>query len=164
MIPFPAYGNSLWQRRIGGERIRVVALLVGNRWKVPKPYALPAEVPRLATKTAPWHKPTTTRYDWRGVRQCTVLAFDCRGPDEREAGPDDWDPWLWLLNDVQRQARDVYRITPTEEFYDPPGAWAPERVLSIFAWLSRTQTTTGETRPPWWSADNDERAALALRS
>jgi hypothetical protein len=52
-LRLPAYGRALWQRRIMGERPRVVALLVGDRWRWPD--WLPAEIPRLAVKTAPWH-------------------------------------------------------------------------------------------------------------
>jgi hypothetical protein len=49
---FPAYGNSLWQRRLMGERPRVVALLVGGFWRMPK--WLSADIPRVAVKTASW--------------------------------------------------------------------------------------------------------------
>lgn len=50
---FPAYGRALWERRLAGERPRVVCLLVGDRWRRPK--WIPGEIPRLAVKTAPWH-------------------------------------------------------------------------------------------------------------
>ena len=36
---FPAYGKNLWDRRLLGERPRVVLLLVGNRWKIPNQFA-----------------------------------------------------------------------------------------------------------------------------
>jgi hypothetical protein len=133
-----------------GERIRVVCLLVGNTWKLPKGFAIPAEVPRIAVKTAQWHTPAAERFDWRLVADCTVLAVDTRGPDEREAGPDDWDPWLWLLADVQRFARDVIRFTITEEFRDPPNAFAAERDLECFAWCSGKYSGAAFVWPSWW--------------
>lgn len=166
-MKFPAYGRSLWDRRYMGEKIRVVALLIGNRWKLPKPYAIPADVPIIAVKTAPWHLPRAERFDWRPVTECTVLAFDTRGPDEREAGParrfhqdEFWDPWLWLLADAQRFARDVLRFTITEEFHDPPNAFAAERDLGTHAWLSRTLVMGDFGAPPryewpeWWPYAN----------
>lgn len=147
---FPAYGQSLWQRRLLGERPRVVVLLVGNRWKIPAEFAGDPSVPRLAVKTAPWHLPTTERYDWRVVTACTVLAVDTRGPDEREVGPDDWDPWLWLLAEVQRFARDVLRFTITEHFVDFDKQFAPERDLETYAWLCSRYVDGVFTWPTWW--------------
>jgi len=147
-----------------GERIRVVCLLVGNTWKLPnKGFAIPADVLKLGVKTAPWHLPTAERYDWRLVADCTVLAVDTRGPDEREAGLDDWDPWLWLLADAQRFARDVLRFTITEEFHDPPTAFAAERDLECLAWCSGRYADGKRVWPPWWpysEAIHDRREQL----
>ncbi len=53
-MKFPAYGRSLLDRRLLGERPRVVYLLVGDRWRLPE--WLPSGIPRLAVKTAPWHR------------------------------------------------------------------------------------------------------------
>jgi hypothetical protein len=147
---FPAYGNALWRRRRIGDRPRVAYLLVGNYWRAPK--WMPGEIPRLAVKTAPWHDGRAERFDWRAVAAMTVLAIDVRGPDEREDGPDSWDPWLWLLADVQLYARDVILFTPTIEFKDPPEAWAPERILETYAWLNRRfGSIAGRWEwPPWW--------------
>lgn len=149
-MKFPAYGRNLWDRRLTGDRVRVVCLLVGNTWKLPKGFAIPADVPKLAVKTAQWHTPKAERFDWRLVADCTVLAVDTRGPDEREAGTDDWDPWLWLLADVQRYARDVIRFTHTEEFHDPRGRFAAERELECFAWCSGRYYGAIFVWPPWW--------------
>jgi hypothetical protein len=155
-MKLPAFGKSLWDRRMMGESIRVICLLVGNTWKLPKGFAIPPEVPKLAVKTASWHLPTAERYDWRVVGsrpRCiapTVLAVDTRGPDEREAGPDDWDPWLWLLSDVQRYARDVLRFTITEEFHDQRTHFAAERDLACFAWLCGEWKEGVRGWPPWW--------------
>lgn len=149
-MKFPAYGVGLWNKRLMGERIRVVALMVGNRWKLPKQYPIPADVPKLAVKTAPWHTLKAERYDWRLVVDCTVLAFDTRGPDEREEGTDDWDPWLWLLADAQRYARDVLLFTPTIEFHDPKGGFAPERDLGTYAWCNCSWVDGVRVYPPWW--------------
>lgn len=154
-MKFPAYGRSLWDRRMMGERIRVVALMVGNTWKLPKGYAITADTPKLAVKTAPWHTPKAERFDWRLVAECTVLAFDTRGPDEREAGPGDWDPWLWLLADVQRYARDVLLFTLMEEFHDPPNAFAAERDLDIYAWCNGKYVDGVRIDPPWWPYGRD---------
>lgn len=153
-MKFPAYGNAFWQRRLLGDRPRVVCLMVGDRWKLPK--WLPVDVPKLAVKTEPWHQPSATRYDWRLVglkpqrHAMTVLAVDVRGPDEREETSDGWDPWLWLLADVQRYARDVLLFTPMIAFHDPPGRFAPERWLETYAWLTRSPTADGWQWPPWW--------------
>ena len=150
---FPAYGNAFWQRRLLGARPRVVMLLVGNRWKIPPDFGrahAQADIPRIAVKTAPWHLPTTERYDWRLVVDCTVLAIDVRGPDEREAGPEGWDPWLWLLSDVQNFARDVILFTITEEFHDQSYMWAPERTLEVYAWCHHTYVQGAFTWPIWW--------------
>jgi hypothetical protein len=147
-VRFPAYGNALWDRRLSGETPRVVALLVGNFWKRPK--WLPAEIPRLAVKTAPWHDLRTPRNDWRVVTACTVLALDVRDPDEVTAGPDGWDSWLWLLADVQRFARDVLLFTPRETFVDPADNFAAERDLETYAWCARTHRDGAVQWPPWW--------------
>lgn len=147
---FPAYGKSLWDRRLLGERLRVVLLLVGNRWKIPHEFATDTSIPRLAVKTAPWHLPDAERFDWRLVAACTVMAIDTRGPDERDEGPDGWDPWLWLLADAQTFARDVLRFTITEHFDDLPDAWAPERDLETYAWLSSRYVNGAFTWPAWW--------------
>lgn len=133
-----------------GERIRVVLLLVGDRWKIPQEFAGDASLPRLAVKTAPWHLPDAERFDWRLVAACTVLAIDVRAADEREEGPDGWDSWLWLLADVQSFARDVLRFPVTEVFDDPPGAFAPERALETYAWLCSTYVQGVFTWPVWW--------------
>ncbi len=167
-MKFPAFGRALWERRLLGERPRVVALLVGNVWQMP-PSVARAGVPRLAVKTGPWHIGTGPRFDWRLVADCSVLAYDVRGPDEREEGPDGWDPWLWLLADVLHFARDVQRFTPTEEFYDPPGAFAAERSLELFAWLNSAYIDTDPGPalrwPPWWPyGDTRAPAAVALAS
>lgn len=150
---FPAFGNALWQRRLLGERLRVVILLVGNRWKMPVEFELAhtqAEIPRIAVKTAPWHKGTDA-YDWCLVAACTVLAVDTRGPDEREQGPEAWDSWLWLLADVQRFARDVIMFTIAEEFRDQTDRWAPERYLDNYAWCYRDNAGRADERwPIWW--------------
>jgi hypothetical protein len=175
VLRFPAYGNKLWQRRLLGERPRVVILLVGNFWRCPPAFAADPEIPRLAVKTSPWHLPTGDRFDWRLVAACTVLAVDVRGPDERAEGPDGWDPgtfwdpWLWLLADVQRYARDVLRFTITEEFRDPRNAFSAQRDLECHAWCSRVyrrhaldpSQSTWEW-PPWWpyGADIHERRVL----
>lgn len=147
---FPAYGRSLWERRLMGERPRVVVLLVGERWKIPPAFAVDASLPRLAVKPAPWHLPTTERFDWRVVAACTVLAVDVRGPSEREQGPDGWDSWLWLLADVQTFARDVLRFTLTEDFDDPADWYAPERDLETYAWLCARYVAGIFTWPIWW--------------
>jgi hypothetical protein len=149
-MKFPAYGRSLYQRRMNGERIRVVCLMVGNTWKLPKGFAIPPEVPKIAVKTAAWNTPAAERYDWRLVADCTVLAVDTRGPDEREAGPEDWDPWLWLLSHIQLHARDVLRFTITEQFTDPPNAFAAERELECLAWCSAKYEDGKRVWPPWW--------------
>lgn len=143
-MKLPAYGKALWDRRLSGQRPRVVCLLVGNFWKLPK--WLPAEIPRLAVKTAPWHEPTGERFDWRVVSAMTVLAVDVRGPDERAEGPDGWDPWFWLLAQVQTYARDVLMFTPMQDVVDPPDWFAAERDLEVFAWCSRERGAW----PPWW--------------
>jgi hypothetical protein len=82
----------------------------------------------------------------------TVLAIDTRGPDERAAGPDGWDPWLWLLADVQRYALDVLLFTPMMEVTDLPDRFAPERYLETCAWCNReVNVATGRHEwPPWW--------------
>lgn len=146
----PAYGQSLWNRRLMGERPRVVCLLVGNRWKMPPAFAGDPDLPRLAVKTAPWHRPDAERFDWRVVAGCSVLAVDVRGPDEREEGPGEWDAWLWLLADVVRFASDVQRFTITEEFADCDGMFAPERDLETYAWLSSRYVEGVFTWPEWW--------------
>lgn len=146
----PAYGQSLWNRRLLGERPRVVILLVGNRWKIPAHFAGDPDLPRLAVKTAPWHEPAAERFDWRVVASCTVLAVDVRGPVEREEGPEGWDSWLWLLADVQAFARDVLRFTITEDFTDYDGQFAPERDLETYAWLSSRYVDGVFTWPVWW--------------
>jgi hypothetical protein len=147
-VKLPAYGRKLWDRRLSGERPRVVALLVGDFWKAP-PW-LPAEIPRLAVKTDAWYTPAAERFDWRVVAACTVLAIDQRLQDERAAGPDDWDAWLWLLVDVQRFARDVLLFTPAEDFADLPQMFAPERDLETYAWCGRTYAGGSLQWPPWW--------------
>jgi len=152
-LRFPAYGNALWQRRLLGERLRVVCLMVGDFWKLPK--WIPVAAPKLAVKTEPWHQPTASRYDWRLVVDCTVLAVDVRGPDEREETSDGWDPWLWLLADVQRYARDVKMFTPMMEFHDPPDRFAAERDLEVYAWCERRFIDGIETWPPWWPYNSD---------
>ena len=157
---FPAYGRALWDRRLSGERPRVIALLVGDFWKRPK--WLPTEIPRLAVKNAAWHLPAE-RFDWRLVTACTVLAIDVRGPDEVIEGPDGWDSWLWLLADVQRYARDVLLMTHREEFHDPDAGFAPERDLEVYAWCSRSYESGLASWPPWWPYEDavfrDRRAA-----
>ena len=148
---FPAYGNALWQRRLLGARPRVVCLLVGDYWRLPK--WLPAGVPRLAVKTEPWHQKTATRYDWRLVAGMTTLAVDVRGPDERAETEDGWDSWFWLLAEVQAYAREVLLFTPMIEFIEPPDRLAPERTLETYAWLNRTFEAEVQawSWPPWWS-------------
>lgn len=126
----------------------MIALMVGERWKLP--HWVPADVPKLAVKTAPWHDPKTSRFDWRVVAACTVLAIDVRGPDERADGPEGWDPWLWLLAQVQAYARDVQRFTITEEFHDPTTMLAPERELETYAWLCSRYVDGVFTWPCWW--------------
>jgi hypothetical protein len=128
----------------------VVALLVGNRWKMPPEIAGAPDVPRLAVKTALWHQIDTERFDWRVVAGCSVLAVDVRGPDEREKGPGDWDSWLWLLADVLRFASDVQRFTITETFTDYDGMFAPERDLETYAWLSSRWVDGTFAWPEWW--------------
>lgn len=145
---FPAYGKRLWDRRLSGERPRVVALLVGDFWKAPK--WLPAAIPRLAVKNAAWHLPTVERYDWRLVTACSVLAIDLRLPGEPISGPDEWDAWFWLLADVQQFARDVQLLTPRLDFEDPPDAFAAERDLATYAWCNRSFKHDSAGWPPWW--------------
>lgn len=147
-MKFPAYGRKLWDRRLSGERPRVVPLLVGNYWRRPK--WLPAELPYLAVKTAEWHLPAAERLDWRVVTACTVIAIDVRDPDEVQLAPGDWDAWLWLLADVQRYARDVLMLTTREQFADPRGALAAERDLETYAWCNRTYVDGAVVWPPWW--------------
>jgi hypothetical protein len=53
-MKFPAYGRALWDRRMSGETPRVVALLVGNRWR--RPDWIPGEIPLLAVKPAAWSR------------------------------------------------------------------------------------------------------------
>lgn len=159
-MKFPAYGRALWDRRMSGATPRVVALLVGDFWK--RPPWLPADIPRLAVKTAPWHDLRTPRFDWRVVAACTVLAIDVRDPDEVQLGADDWDAWLWLLADVQRYARDVLLFTVREQFADSPTAFAAERDLEVYAWCARQTSDGAATWPPWWpygSAVHDRRMA-----
>lgn len=148
----PAYGQSLWNRRLLGERLRVVTLLVGNRWKCPGQFHGPPgdPIPRVAVKTASWHERGAERFDWRLVAACTVLAVDVRGPDEREQGPEGWDPWLWLLADVLTFARDVLRFTITEDLKDSPAMFAPERDVETYAWLCRTCVDGVVSWPVWW--------------
>jgi hypothetical protein len=146
-VRFPAYGNALWDRRLSGETPRVVALMVGNFWKRPK--WLPAEIPRLAVKTAPWHR-AAEAYDWRPVTHCTVLAIDVRDPDEVELGAGEWDAWLWLLVHVQRYARDVLLFGPRVEVMDPLDDFAAERDLETLAWCSRQYRGGIVVWPPWW--------------
>lgn len=150
-MKLPAYGRAMWDRRIAGERIRVVALLVGDRWQAPK--WLPAEIPRVAVKNAAWNE-GTERFDWRVVAACTVLAIDNRGPGERIAGPDGWDAWFWLLAQVQQFARDVLRWTPVEDFRDPPGGFDPERTLETFAWCESRLIDGVRQWPVWWPHGN----------
>ena len=154
-MKLPAYGKALWDRRLSGQRPRVVCLLVGNTWTLPK--WLPAEIPRLAVKTAAWHEPAAERFDWRVVAACTVLAVDVRGPDERAENPDGWDSWLWLLGQVQTYARDVLMFTPMQDVIAPPDWFAAERDLEVYAWCS----CTNGAWPPWWPHGNSimERAA-----
>lgn len=147
-MKFPAYGRRLWDRRLSGQTPRVVCLLVGDRWTVPK--WMPADVPRVAVKNAAWHDPLAERLDWRVVAACTVLAIDLRLPGERASGPEQWDSWLWLLADVQRYARDVLMFTPAETFRDPPNAFAAERCLEVYAWCSRAFIDGAWRWPPWW--------------
>jgi hypothetical protein len=150
---FPAYGRALFERRIAGERPRVVGLLVGNRWR--RPHWLPADVPNLAVKPISWHKGARGRaegFDWSVVRAMTVLAIDLRADQELEEGPDGWDSWLWLLAAVAAQARDVLMFTPTIEFRDPPRTLAMERDLGVYAFLGSTlDSASGDRRwPAWW--------------
>jgi hypothetical protein len=147
-VKFPAYGCKFWDRRLSGATPRVVALLVGNFWKRPK--WLPAEIPKLAVKTAEWHDRKAERYDWRLVTACTVLAIDVRDADEVAEGPDGWDSWLWLLADVQHYARDVLLFTPRETFNDPADAFAAERDLEVYAWCARQASDGKSFWPPWW--------------
>ena len=162
---FPAYGRALLERRLAGERPRVVALLVGADWR--RPRWLPAEIPHLAVKPAPWHLPIVAArgarelVDWSVVRGMTVLALDARAADEIEEGPDRWDSWLWLLAAVQEQARDVWMFTPTIEFTDSPSAWAIERDLSLYAYLGRSIEGRTWRWPVWWPCEErlHERAA-----
>ncbi len=147
-MKLPAYGRALWDRRLAGERPRVVALLVGNFWR--RPAWLPTEIPRVAVKTAAWELPTAERFDWRVVASCTVLALDVRDPDEVHEGPDGWDAWLWLLAQVHRFASDILLFTPRELFCDARGAFAPERDLETYAWCGRTYVDGAVVWPPWW--------------
>jgi hypothetical protein len=149
-LPLPAFGKSLWNRRLLGARPRVACLLVGDDWRPPN--WLPAEIPRLAVKNAAWHEAGAPRFDWRVVAACTVLAYDARLPGERAAGPDEWDSWLWLLADVQTFARDVLLFTPTIEIKDPADCFAIERDLEVYAWLNRKLDPVAGSWswPPWW--------------
>lgn len=142
-MKFPAYGRALWNRRLLGARPRVVALLVGDDWSQPKWIPAAAKIPRLAVKNAAWHESGAERFDWRVVAACSVLAIDRRLPGER-ARSGEWDSWFWLLADVQRYAQEIIMFTPVEPFIDPPGGWALERYLDVYAWCVRAQ------RPPWW--------------
>lgn len=148
-MKFPPYGRALWMKRLLGARPRVVALLVGDHWRTPKPVR-EAGIPRLGVHTALWHERRAERYDWRCVAACTVLAYDQRLPDERAQGPLGWDSWLWLLADVHRYASDVLMITPTVDFRDRSGTWALERYLDIYAFLNRSIVDGTWTWPPWW--------------
>jgi hypothetical protein len=160
---FPAYGRALYERRMAGERPRVVALLVGSRWQ--RPSWLPAEIPHLAVKPARWQVASRKREDvrWDVVRGMTVLAIDLREEEAIEVeGPGGWDVWLWLLAAVQRHARDVLLFTPRIEFTDPPAALACERDLGIYAFVCSTLDASGKRCwPPWWPFGDDrhERAA-----
>ena len=160
-MKFPGFGRDLWQRRLNGERPRVVQLLVGEHWRSPK--WMPRSIPRLAVKTEAWHDPYTERREWRVVAGMTVLAIDVRLQDERVEGPDGWDAWLWLLADVQRHARDVLLFTPTIDLVDPPGRFAPERDLETYAWLNRSldPVTKSWTWPAWWPHEDEILEAAA---
>lgn len=91
-------------------------------------------------------------FDWRVVVAMTVLAIDLRSADEVERGPDGWDSWLWMLADIQAFAREVLMFTRTIEFHDPPGHFAMERDVALYAWLNRSPMDRGGARawPPWW--------------
>lgn len=146
-VKFPAYGRALFNRRLLGERVRVVALLVGDDWR--RPERLPAGIPFVAVKNGAWHEPFAPRFDWRPVVACSVLAFDRRRQGER-AMCGEWDSWLWLLAEVQREARDVLLFTPDLDFVDPPTGFAVERYLDIYAWCSRLVVDGEFHYPPWW--------------
>lgn len=145
---FPAYGARLWQRRLLGERTRVVALLVGESWRLPGWW--PAECPRVAVRTSAWHESEGERFDWRVVAGCVVFAFDNRGPHERIETADGWDPWLWLLAGVLRYSDSVLMYTIMEKFIDPPGGFAAERWLDVWAFLHVRYEGTRRIWPPWW--------------
>src|SRR6185369_10987783 len=100
--------KALWQRRLLNERPRVAQLMVGNFWR--KNLWVRGDIPRLAVKTTPWHTARGERYDWRVVAGMDVVAIDARDADEREAGSDGWDSWLWLLAEVQRYAAAVWMV------------------------------------------------------
>lgn len=146
----PPYGRALFNARMAGERPRVVQLLVGEFWKSPK--WMPPEIPRLAVKTARWDDEAAERFEWRVVADMTVFAIDVRLPDERVETRDGWDPWLWLLADVQRYARDVLMFTPMIEFATPKDMFAPERALDCYAWCARDWdlATRKWKWPRWW--------------
>lgn len=217
-MKFPAYGVSLWNKRLMGERPRVAVLNVGSLSRGLK--SIPEDIPRLAVKTERWsmrpareydentmqlaraavrralaaaelkptpcevcgdtrveaHHPSYEQEDWLRVRwlcmphhraehsiarrneldwrlvvDMSVVAFDLRTEAECRS-VDGWDEWFWLLADVQKYARDVIMVTPTIDFTDPPNAWAPERTLDVFAWLSRTFDRAEQkwVWPPWW--------------
>lgn len=150
-MKFPAYGRLLWERRLLGQRPRVVALLIGDDWR--RPRWVSAEIPLLAVKNAAWHEPGAPRFDWRLVVSCDVLAIDRRLPGER-ACCGEWDSWFWLLAEVQRFAADVVMYTPSESFNDRPDRLAPERVLEVYAWCSRRYERGVCRWPPWWPFEN----------
>jgi hypothetical protein len=150
---FPAYGNALWQSRLMGARPRVAYLLVGDWWKTPKRYAgALAPLPKLAVKTQRWDLERAELFDWRLVADMTVLAFDVRDAGEFAETDDGWDPWLWLLADVQTYARDVLLFTPLIEFIDQAETFAPERTLETYAWLNREfdRDSGRYAWPRWW--------------
>jgi len=154
-MKLPAYGKALWQRRLLNERPRVAQLVIGNFWR--KKIWLKADIPRLAVKTSPWHTDRGERYDWRVVAGMDVIAIDVRDADEREAGVDGWDAWLWLLAEVQRYAAAVWMVSPTIALPNPQEPFSPEADLEVYAFLNQVIDRESKTRrwPPWWPYGDD---------
>lgn len=72
-MKLPAYGRALAYRQAAGERPLFAGLLVGNSWRLP--HWVPAGIPKLAVRPAPWHTASTN-----GAVSCRSAPATAREP------------------------------------------------------------------------------------